>query len=215
MEPGDRCSPRPPRSQVGAVGGVGDVAAVLAQGGELEVSRSTAYRLLDLAAAAEAIEDVVGREAGPQLSHVWDTALSVRAVVEIRGRLAELAGLVAERSAQARAEAGGAQLEPGRISAAVTAAVTELRERPDVPTAELDSGPGPDGYPVEAWRTLVARGHGLARDRLDTNRELGLLALQVVPGTSPSGTPRRFCTSWPRRSAQQRRGTTRVPAGTR
>lgn len=31
--------------------------------GELEVSRSTAYRLLDLAAAAEAIEDVAGRDA--------------------------------------------------------------------------------------------------------------------------------------------------------
>ncbi|MFJ9447196.1 hypothetical protein ACIRRH_35900 [Kitasatospora sp. NPDC101235] len=29
--------------------------------GELDVSRSTAYRLLDLAATAEAIEDVVGR----------------------------------------------------------------------------------------------------------------------------------------------------------
>ncbi|MFI9366935.1 hypothetical protein ACIG5E_38775 [Kitasatospora sp. NPDC053057] len=137
--------------------------------GELEVSRSMAYRLLDLAAAAEAIEDVVGREAGPQLSHVWDTALSVRAVVEIRGRLAELSDLVAERLAQARAEAGGAQLEPGRISAAVTAAVAELRERPDVPVAGLESSPGPDGYPV-------------ARDRLDAHRELGLLALQVAPG---------------------------------
>jgi hypothetical protein len=150
--------------------------------GELEVSRSTAYRLLDLATAAEAIEDVVGREAGPHLSHAWDTALSVRAVVEIRGRLAELADLVAERLAQDRAEAGGAQLEPGRISAAVTAAVTELRERPDVPAAELESEPGPSGYPVEMWRTLAAQGREAHQDHLHIQRELGLLALQAVPG---------------------------------
>ncbi|MGW2869932.1 hypothetical protein [Kitasatospora sp. NPDC001225] len=42
---------------------------------EFGVSRSTSYRLLDLAAAAEAIEDVVVRQAGPELSHAWDTGL--------------------------------------------------------------------------------------------------------------------------------------------
>jgi hypothetical protein len=152
--------------------------------GELGVARSTAYRLLHLAAAAEAIEDVVGWEAGPQLSHAWDSGLvlPVRAVIEIRGRLAELADLVAEHLARARAEAGGRQLEPERVRAAVAAAVAELRERPDVPAAELESKPGPDGYPIEAWRALVARGHGLAQERLDAHRELGLLALRVVPG---------------------------------
>ncbi|MFJ9448455.1 hypothetical protein ACIRRH_42660 [Kitasatospora sp. NPDC101235] len=108
--------------------------------------------------------------------------LPVRAVVEIRGRLAELADLVGEHLAQARADAGGRQLDPGRIGAAVAAAVAELRGRPDAPAAELESAPGPDGYPVEAWRALVARGHGLARQRLAAHRELGLLALRVVPG---------------------------------
>ncbi|MFJ9847578.1 hypothetical protein ACIRYZ_45610 [Kitasatospora sp. NPDC101155] len=152
--------------------------------GELGVSRSTAYRLLDLATAAEAIEDVVAREAGPGLSHAWDSGLvlPVRAVVEIRGRLAELADLVAERLAEARADAGGRQLDPDRIGAAVAAAVAELRGRPDVTDAELESAPGPDGYPVEAWRALVTREHGLAQERLITHRELGLLALRVVPG---------------------------------
>ncbi|MDH6711101.1 hypothetical protein P3T27_007853 [Kitasatospora sp. MAA19] len=48
--------------------------------------------------------------------------------------------------------------------------------------AELESAPGPDGYPVEAWRALVAQGHGLAQERLVAHRELGLLALRVVPG---------------------------------
>ncbi|MGW2255222.1 hypothetical protein ACWCXH_34320 [Kitasatospora sp. NPDC001660] len=95
---------------------------------------------------------------------------------------AELADLVAERLAQARTEVGSAQLEPGRISAAVTAAVTELRERPDVPAAELESEPGPDGYPVEMWRTLAAQGREAHQDHLHIKRELGLLALQAVPG---------------------------------
>jgi len=106
----------------------------------------------------------------------------VRAVVEIRGRLAELTDLIAERLAEARAEAGGAQLEAGPIGAAVAAAVAELRERPDVPVAELESAPGPDGYPVEAWRALVAEGRGEQQKHLRIQRELGLLVLDAVPG---------------------------------
>ncbi|MFI2608239.1 hypothetical protein [Kitasatospora sp. NPDC018619] len=56
------------------------------------MSRSTASRLLDLASAAEAIEDVVAHQAGPELSHPLDTGLvlPVRAVVELTGRIAEL-----------------------------------------------------------------------------------------------------------------------------
>ncbi|MGW3046063.1 hypothetical protein ACWC9T_40090 [Kitasatospora sp. NPDC001159] len=141
--------------------------------GELGVSRSTAYRLLDLAAAAEAIEDVVGRQAGPTLSHDSPLVLPVRAVVEIRGRLAELADLVTEHLTQTRADAGGQQLEPGRISAAVAAAVAELRERPDAAAAELKSAPGPDGYPVEAGRALVARGRADYQEDLLAGRVFG------------------------------------------
>ncbi|MEU4303405.1 hypothetical protein [Kitasatospora aureofaciens] len=65
----------------------------------------------------------------------------MRAVVEIRGRLAELADLVAERLAEARADAGGQQLDPGRIGAAVAATVAELRGRPDVTAAERQLRP--------------------------------------------------------------------------
>lgn len=151
---------------------------------EFDISRSTAYRLLDLAAATEAIEDVVDREAGgPGLSHAWDTGLvlPVRAVVEIRGRLAKLADLITERLADARAEAGG-RPDPDRIGAAVEAAVAELRTRPDVPAAELESTPGPDGYPVKAWRALVARGRGELQEQLRLQHRIGLLALEVAPG---------------------------------
>ncbi|MEV7783617.1 hypothetical protein [Kitasatospora sp. NPDC088351] len=61
---------------------------------ELGIGRSTAYRLLDLAAVAEAIEDTVRAELG--VSHAWDSTdlvLPVRAVVDLKGRTAELTAL--------------------------------------------------------------------------------------------------------------------------
>ncbi|MEV7783558.1 hypothetical protein [Kitasatospora sp. NPDC088351] len=66
---------------------------------------------LSLAAVAEAIEDTVQRGLG--VSHAWDTAdlvLPVRAVVDLKGRVAELTALVAERLADAHQEAGDAVL---------------------------------------------------------------------------------------------------------
>ncbi|MFH8387970.1 hypothetical protein ACH4E7_45085 [Kitasatospora sp. NPDC018058] len=54
---------------------------------EFGVGRSTAYRLLDLAAVAEAIENTVQSELG--VSHAWDSTdlvLPVRAVVDLKGR---------------------------------------------------------------------------------------------------------------------------------
>ncbi|MFF7459563.1 hypothetical protein [Kitasatospora sp. NPDC008115] len=150
---------------------------------EFGVSRSTAYRLLDLAAAAEAIEDTVTRQAGPQLSHAWDTGLMlpVRAVVDLKGRLAELTDLIAERLADAQAE-DGRPPEGAVVAEIVARSVADVRSRPDVPAAELAVSSGPDGWSTEQWRSYVVRGHGLARQRLDAHRGLGLLALRVAPG---------------------------------
>ncbi|MFF4926198.1 hypothetical protein ACFY4B_36985 [Kitasatospora sp. NPDC001261] len=91
-----------------AVGGAGYGGWAAYAGAEFGVSRSTAYRLLDLAAAAEAIEATVRREAGPELSHAWDTGLvlPMRAVVDLKGRIAELTDLIAERLADAGTEDG-------------------------------------------------------------------------------------------------------------
>ncbi|MFJ8623521.1 hypothetical protein ACIRD3_11830 [Kitasatospora sp. NPDC093550] len=154
---------------------------------ELGLSRPTAYRLLDLAAVAEAIEEAVEREAGPPLSHVWDSwpVLSVQAVVDLRGRLAELTDLIAERLARVRVEAGDAPLDAALVGAAVADAVTELRERPDVPPIDLQGVRTPEGHDVEAWRALVARGLGAQQRMLGGFRELGLLALRVAPGYVP------------------------------
>nr|BFD95977.1 hypothetical protein KitaXyl93_73370 [Kitasatospora sp. Xyl93] len=151
---------------------------------ELGLSRPTAYRLLDLAAVAGAIEETVGREAGPQLAHGWDAwpVLSVQAVVDLRGRLAELTDLITERLARVRAEAGGAAPQPALVGAAVADAVAELRERPDVPPVDLQGVRSPDGHDVEAWRHVVARGLDAQQQVLGGFRELGLLALRVAPG---------------------------------
>ncbi|MFJ9610628.1 hypothetical protein ACIRS1_30235 [Kitasatospora sp. NPDC101176] len=148
----------------------------------LGVARPTAYRLLDLAAAAELITATVTDAAGPARAHAWDDwpVLSVRTVVELRGRLSELADLITERLGQARDGAGG--LPAGAVGTAVADAVAELRERPDAPPADLGSVQGPDGCDVEAWRAAVAQGADAQRRVLDGFRELGLLALRVAPG---------------------------------
>ncbi|MFE4356870.1 hypothetical protein [Kitasatospora sp. NPDC056800] len=152
-------------------------------GAEFGVSRSTAYRLLDLAATAEAIEATVRREAGLELSHAWDTGLvlPVRAVVELKGRTAELTDLIAERLADAGAS-GGRPPEATVVAEIVARSVADVRSRPDVPAAELAVVHGPDGWDTEQWHSCVARGRDMARKRLDVRHELGLLALQVAPG---------------------------------
>ncbi|MFF7458444.1 hypothetical protein [Kitasatospora sp. NPDC008115] len=151
---------------------------------ELGVPRPTAYRLLDLADTAGVIEETVAREAGPSLAHSWDSwaVLDVRAVVDLRGRLAELSDLLAERLGQLREESGEEPREPARVAAAVADAVAELRESPDVPPADLRRVPGPDGMDVEAWRTVVAEGLDVQKRLRGGYRELGLLALRVAPG---------------------------------
>ncbi|MFF2123759.1 hypothetical protein ACFVXH_41220 [Kitasatospora sp. NPDC058184] len=169
------------RARVWTVLGYGGWAAYA--GAEFGVSRSTAYRLLDLAAAAEAIEATVRREAGLELSHAWDTGLvlPVRAVVDLKGRIAELTDLIAERLADAGTE-NGRPPEAAVVAEIVARSVADVRSRPDVAAAELAVVHGPDGWDTEQWRSHVARGRDLARQRLDVRRELGLLALQVAPG---------------------------------
>ncbi|MCX4743940.1 hypothetical protein OG455_00155 [Kitasatospora sp. NBC_01287] len=104
---------------------------------EFGIGRSTAYRLLDLAAAAEAIEDTVRAELG--VSHAWDSTdrvLPVRAVVDIKGRLGELTALIAERLTDAQAEAGTAP-DAAVVGEIVAQAIADVRARPDAPAAEL------------------------------------------------------------------------------
>ncbi|MFE4397917.1 MULTISPECIES: hypothetical protein [Streptomycetaceae] len=169
------------RARVWTVRGYGGWAAYA--GAEFGVSRSTAYRLLDLAAAAEAIEATVRREAGLELSHAWDTGLvlPVRAVVDLKDRIAELTDLIAERLADAGAS-GGRPPDAAVVAEIVARSVADVRSRPDVPTAEPAVVHGPDSRDTERWHSCVARGRDLARQRLDIRRELGLLALQVAPG---------------------------------
>jgi len=149
---------------------------------EFGIGRSTAYRLLDLAAVAEAIEDTVQAELG--MSHTWDSTdlvLPVRAVVDLKGRTAELTDLIAERLTDAHQAAGGAALPAETVGGIVAAAIAEVRARPDVPTAELETGPVPDGITTEAWRRHVAAGREAISQQRAAELGIGALALEVVP----------------------------------
>ncbi|MFF2549267.1 hypothetical protein ACFVUY_42835 [Kitasatospora sp. NPDC058063] len=107
----------------------------------------------------------------------------MRAVVELKGRgqIAELTDLIAERLADAQAEADGAPLKPSLIGEIVAGAVAELRERPDVPVAELAVSGGPDGYDAEQWRRHVTTGRTLVAEQQRSDRSLGEVALRLAP----------------------------------
>ncbi|MFE4356077.1 hypothetical protein [Kitasatospora sp. NPDC056800] len=107
--------------------------------------------------------------------------LPVRAVVEIKGRMAELTDLIAKRLADAGAS-GRRPPDAAVVAEIVARSVADVRSRPDVPAAEPAVVHGPDGWDTEQWHSHVARGRDLARQRLDVRHELGLLALQVAPG---------------------------------
>ncbi|MFE2414984.1 hypothetical protein ACFXDE_42335 [Kitasatospora sp. NPDC059408] len=148
---------------------------------EFGIGRSTAYRLLDLAAVAEAIEDTVQAELG--VSHAWDSTnlvLPVRAVVDLKGRTAELTDLIADRLTDAHQEAGGAALPAETVGGIVAAAVAEVRARPDVPAAELETGPAPDGITAEAWRRHVSVGRDAMTQQRAAQLGIGALALEVM-----------------------------------
>ncbi|MFE0457705.1 hypothetical protein ACFW1A_00400 [Kitasatospora sp. NPDC058965] len=148
---------------------------------EFGIGRPTAYRLLDLADLAGAIETTVRRELGR--SHAWDGSgpvLPVRAVVELGGRTAELTDLLADRLTDAHREAGGAVLPVGEVGRIVAAAVAEVSTSPDVPAAELATGPAPDGA-TEAWRQHVTARCDLIAQQRAAQHRIGLLALEAVP----------------------------------
>ncbi|MFF1909616.1 hypothetical protein [Kitasatospora sp. NPDC058218] len=148
---------------------------------EFGIGRSTAYRLLDLAAVAEAIEGTVRAELG--VSHAWDgtdLVLPVRAVVDLKGRTAELTDLIAERLTDAHQSAGGTALPAGTVGGIVAAAVAEIRARPDIPAAELETGPTPDGITTEAWRRHLNVGRDAITQQRAAQLGIGALALEVV-----------------------------------
>ncbi|WP_405363516.1 hypothetical protein OG535_39580 [Kitasatospora sp. NBC_00085] len=128
------------------------------------------------------IEGTVRAELG--VSHAWDSTdlvLPVRAVVDLKGRTAELTDLIADRLTDAHQDAGGAVLPAGTVGGIVAAAVAEVRARPDIPAAELDTGPAPGGFTAEAWRRHVSAGRDPVSQNHATQHRIGVLALEVVP----------------------------------
>ncbi|MFE4397950.1 MULTISPECIES: hypothetical protein [Streptomycetaceae] len=72
-------------------------------------------------------------------------------------------------------------LPAGTVGGIVAAAVAEVRARPDVPAAELETGPAPDGITAEAWRHHVSTRRDLVAQRRAAQHRIGVLALETVP----------------------------------
>ncbi|MGW2543449.1 hypothetical protein ACWC5I_21840 [Kitasatospora sp. NPDC001574] len=124
------------------------------------------------------MEDTVHAELG--VSHAWDSTdlvLPVRAAVDLKGRTAELTDLLAD----AHQDAGGGVLAAGMVGGIVTAAIAEVRTRPDMPAAELETDPTPDGFTAEAWRRHVSAGRDLVSQNHAAQHLTGVLALETVP----------------------------------
>ncbi|MFE6869631.1 hypothetical protein ACFVFS_24140 [Kitasatospora sp. NPDC057692] len=102
--------------------------------------------------------------------------LPMRAVIDFKGRIAELTDLIAERPADTQTKAGQPP-ESAVVAEIVARSVADIRSRPDVPADEFTVSSGPDGWEIEQWRSHVVRGRDLARQRVVVRRELGLLAL--------------------------------------
>lgn len=79
-------------------------------------------------------------------------------------------------------DANGAAIPTKAVGGIVAAAVAEIRAHPDVPAAELETGPTPDGITTEAWRRHVSTGR-----ELTAQHRLGVLALEVRPRPRPPG----------------------------
>jgi hypothetical protein len=148
---------------------------------EFNVSRSHAYRLLDLARTAEEITGAVAvLGVLAPVSHAGDIPLDlpIRAVIELRGRMGEVRDVLAERLQEAY-DAHGGHLAPEAVAAVVHDVVADVRRRPDVTPDELDAIELPDGVPYTV--DDVREGRRLVAQLRDADRRLGVLALEIAP----------------------------------
>lgn len=148
---------------------------------EFAVSRSHAYRLLDLARTAEEITGAVAALGVlTPASHAGDIPLDlpIRAVVELRGRMGEMRDVLAERLQEAYDDQGG-HLTPEAVAAVVHDVVADVRRRPDVTPDELDAIEIPAGVPYTVED--VREGRRLVAQLQETDRRLGVLALEIAP----------------------------------
>ncbi|MEU7153864.1 hypothetical protein AB0B15_38490 [Streptomyces sp. NPDC045456] len=152
---------------------------------EFGVSRSHAYRLLDLARTAEEIAGTVAAlDVMAPASHAWDVPITFpfRAVVELRGRMAEVRELLAEQLQRAY-DAEGGRLSPERVAAVVSEVVAAVRRGPDVADEELDRIELPEGCPYTV--DDVREGRRLVEEIRSAERQLGASALEIAPAYWP------------------------------
>jgi len=101
-------------------------------------------------------------------------------VVDLKGRLAELTGLIAERLAAVQADHLDRTLPAELVGGIVARAVTEVRNRPDVPDAGTATGPTPDGITAEAWRRHVAAGREAITQQRAVQLGIGITTEEIL-----------------------------------
>ncbi|WP_399559143.1 hypothetical protein OHA44_38370 (plasmid) [Streptomyces sp. NBC_00144] len=157
--------------------------------GELGISRTQAYRLINIAESAGALDRAIGAAGalGP-VSPAGDTGtapvelgLSQRALREVHGRLDELTSTVTERLATA-VQAG--PVEPSAVRAIVGQAVGELRRMP-LPAADESAGDDEAVERVladaERWPADTAVVRRLVDEMATLGGRLGRVALELAP----------------------------------
>ncbi|SEG95177.1 hypothetical protein SAMN04489712_1722 [Thermomonospora echinospora] len=146
---------------------------------EFGIGRAHAYRLVDMATTAEqlhgAVAEVVASLTGPVVSPAGDALalLSGRALRDVRGRVDQVAAVLAERLQQATTAEG--KLTSGQVAELVRQAVAEVRAL--APPAQAGRSPAaprdPDG-PIAEGRALVERLYAGAA-------EIGRMCLEIAP----------------------------------
>jgi hypothetical protein len=67
------------------------------------------------------------------------------------------------------------------VRAAVLVPARRVRDRLNVPAAELETGPAPDGFTAKAWRRHASAGRDLVAQNHAAQHRIGVLALETVP----------------------------------
>ncbi|MFD5065183.1 hypothetical protein [Streptomyces sp. NPDC058394] len=177
---------------------------------ELGISRAQAYRLIDIAESAGALNRAIGAAgvlaavspAGDTTGLV-DMELSQRAPRDAHGRLDELTTPVTERLTTTARRTG--QLEVPAVRAIVTQTVDELRQHP-LPTA--DDTPAKDSNNALEQALADAERHptdttGLRRlidEMVTADGKLGQTALELAPASSTTASNIASCSMRTRRS---------------
>ncbi|MFJ8314241.1 MULTISPECIES: hypothetical protein [unclassified Streptomyces] len=163
---------------------------------EFGVSRAQAYRLLDIARAADVILAAVTAADPAGLSRMRDTAedsaatvagavvdfgLSQRALLAVAGRVEDVADLITRRLAILTQSSGSQSVDADAVRAIVHQAVHDVRNAPPPPAALPTTSPAVDPAVDPVVEPFVAEGRRVVDELVASAHAIGELMLEVAP----------------------------------